>query len=206
MIQLPEGPFSCILVDPPWRFASNSAAKPGRNAMRHYPTMALDEIMDLPVGDIAAPDCWLFMWATGPNLIQAFQVMAHWRFRYSAMGFVWVKLKRNATSRLFYSLEDLHVGLGLTTRHNAEFVLLAKRGYPKRIAKDVREIILAGVREHSRKPEEIYGRIEAYCDGPRLELFPGRPRDGWTQWGDALPIKNASRSSGASDCGVAPLS
>ena len=188
MISLPttNGGWPCILVDPPWRFASNSAAKPGRNARRHYPTMALDEIMTLPVREIAARDCHLFLWATGPHMIHAFQVMAHWGFRYSSMGFVWVKLKRHADSRLFYSMEDLHVGLGLTTRHNAEFILLGKRGYPKRLANDVREIILAPVREHSRKPEEARESIERYCDGPRLELFPGRPRAGWTQWGDPL--------------------
>jgi N6-adenosine-specific RNA methylase IME4 len=183
-----DGGWPTILVDPPWRFQSNSAAKPGRNARRHYPTMSLDEIMEIPVHDIAAQDCHLFMWATGPNLIQAVQVMSHWRFKYSAMGFVWVKLKPNSASRLFYSLDDLHTGLGYTTRHNAEYVLLAKKGRPKRIAKDVREIILSPVREHSRKPPEIYERIESYCGGPRLELFPGEPRAGWTQWGNPLKM------------------
>jgi N6-adenosine-specific RNA methylase IME4 len=175
-----------MLIDPPWRFASNSDAKPGRNTRRHYPTMRLEELMALPVREIAAKDCHLFLWATGPHLVQAFQLMAHWGFRYSALGFVWVKLKRTAEERLFYSVDDLHVGLGLTTRHNAELVLLAKRGHPKRLAKDVREIIVAPVREHSRKPQQVYERIEAYCDGPRLDVFPGRPRVGWTQWGDPL--------------------
>lgn len=155
--------------------------------------MTVKEIMEIPVGEAAAKDCHLFMWATGPMLIQAFQVMYRWRFAYKAMGFVWVKLKRGAAEdRLFYSVDDLHVGLGLTTRHNAEFVLLATRGKPKRIAKDVREIILSPVREHSRKPDEVYQRIEAYCAGPRLELFPGQPRAGWVQWGEPLRLKAAA--------------
>lgn len=142
--------------------------------------------MALPVREVAAPACHLFLWATGPMLVHAIKLIHHWGFRYKAMGFVWVKLKRGTDEKLFYSVNDLHVGLGLTTRHNAEFVLLAKRGHPPRIANDVREIILAPVKQHSRKPEEIYERIEAYCDGPRLELFPGRPRAGWTQWGNPL--------------------
>ena len=148
-IELPtiEGGWRCILADPPWEFRSNSKAKPGRNTRRHYPAMAFDEIMDLPVRDIAAKNCHLFLWATGPHLIQAIQVIYRWGFKYSAMGFVWVKLKRSSTEKLFYSVEDLHLGLGLTTRHNAEFCLLARKGNPKRIAKDVREIILEPVRE-----------------------------------------------------------
>jgi N6-adenosine-specific RNA methylase IME4 len=183
-----DGGWPCILVDLPWSFKSNSIAKPGRNARRHYPTMALDEIMAIPVGEVAAKDCHLFLWATGSMLLQAVQVLYRWRFRYAAMGFVWIKLKRGNADRLFYSLDDLHVGLGLTTRHNAEFVLMAKKGHPKRLATNVREIILAPVREHSRKPDEIYQLIERYCDGPRLELFPGVPRAGWTQWGDPLKL------------------
>lgn len=188
MIVLPEteGGWPCILADPPWRFTGNSAAKPGRNPRRHYPTMKLEEIMAIPVREVAARDCHLFLWITGPHLVHGVKLLHHWGFKYSAMGFVWVKLKRNFTEKLFYDMGDLHIGLGLTTRHNAEFVLLGRRGNPKRIAKDVREIILAPVAQHSRKPIAIYERIEAYCDGPRLELFPGRPRVGWTQWGDPL--------------------
>jgi N6-adenosine-specific RNA methylase IME4 len=185
MIELPtiEGGWPCLLVDPPWEFKE----KPGRNTRKHYPVMGFDEIINMPVRDIAAKNCHLFLWSTGPHLIQAIQVIYRWGFKYSGMGFVWVKMRKGSTDRLFYSMDDLHVGLGLTTRHNAEYCLLSRRGAPKRIAKDVREIILAPVREHSRKPDEIRERIEAYCDGPRLELFPGLPRDGWTQWGNPLP-------------------
>jgi N6-adenosine-specific RNA methylase IME4 len=65
---------------------------------------------------------------------------------------------------------DLHVGLGLTTRKN-EFCLLGRRGNCKRQSKKVREVILAPVREHSRKPDEAYRRIMEYADGPYVELF-----------------------------------
>jgi len=51
-------------------------------------------------------------------------------------------------------------------------------------AKDVREIILAPVREHSRKPDEFFHRVERYCDGPYLELFARERRPGWDAWGD----------------------
>ena len=101
----------------------------------------------------------------------------------TAIGFTWVKLNRNAPE-LFIQRSDLVVGPGLTTRKNAEFVILGRRGCPKRLAMDVHEVILAPIREHSRKPAEAYSRIERYCAGPRLELFARELRPGWTTWGD----------------------
>jgi N6-adenosine-specific RNA methylase IME4 len=87
--------------------------------------------------------------------------------------------------RILPTLEsDLHVGLGLTTRKNAEFCLLGRRGNARRNAKDVREIIMSPVREHSRKPDEARLRIERYCDGPYIELFARSQREGWDSWGN----------------------
>lgn len=44
--------YRVIAADPPWHFKSNSAAAPGRNAMRHYDCMSLDAINKLPVSNI----------------------------------------------------------------------------------------------------------------------------------------------------------
>jgi N6-adenosine-specific RNA methylase IME4 len=48
----------------------------------------------------------------------------------------------------------------------------------------VREIIVVPAREHSRKPVQFYERVEAFCSGPRLELFGRESRVGWTVYGD----------------------
>ena len=56
--------------------------------------------------------------------------------------------------------DSLHVGMGYGTRKNAEDCFLFRVGSPKRLARDVHEIILAPVREHSRKPDEAIERIE----------------------------------------------
>lgn len=186
---LPQGHFAAIAVDPPWHFKARTAIQstnPGsrRDAARHYDTMNLKDIMALPVSSLAAKDCHLFLWTTGPNLKQAFDVIDAWGFRYSTLAFTWVKMRRGSQPQFFYGERDLHFGLGLTTRKNAELVLLARRGNPKRIAKNVREIILAPVREHSRKPDDFYDRVESYCVGPRLELFARSSRPGWVTWGD----------------------
>jgi len=197
MIELPsiKGGYGAICADPPWYFRSYSPPtadndRGRRDIEKHYETMRLPEIMALPVRDVAAKDCHLFLWATGPCLPQAFEVMKAWGFRYSGMGFVWIKQKRSIDVRQLRMMptaeSDLHVGLGFTTRKNAEFVLLGRRGNARRIAKDVREVILAPARQHSRKPDAAYERIQRYCAGPYLELFSRENREGWTTWGNQV--------------------
>jgi N6-adenosine-specific RNA methylase IME4 len=190
---LPRAHYGALLVDPPWHFRARTALQVGnwtsrRDAEKHYDVMGIEDIMALPVKQLAASDAHLFLWTTGPCLRMAFDVIEAWGFRYSSVAFTWVKLKRSHDRlqlRFLPTAEsDLHVGLGLTTRKNAEFCLLGRRGNAHRNAKDVREIIMAPVREHSRKPDEAAARVERYCDGPYLELFARTMRPGWDSWGD----------------------
>ena len=191
---LPAQHFGVILADPPWHFKSYTAlqmSNPGsrRDVERHYSTMSIDQIKDLPIVDLASPlGCHLFLWTTGPNLPLAFDVIKAWGFKYSGMAFTWAKLKQSHNAnqlRILPSLDgDFHVGLGLTTRKNCEFCLLARRGNARRNAKNIRELIIAPRREHSRKPDETYERIERYADGPYLELFGRQQRPNWTVRGN----------------------
>ncbi len=192
--EIPRKHFAAIAADPPWKFKARTAIqspnwKSPRHIERHYQTMALDDIKVLPVASLADPKgCHLFLWVTGPQIPAALEVMAAWGFRYSTLAFTWAKLKRSSNADQFglcrTSADDFHTGLGLTTRKNAEIVLLGRRGSPRRLAKDVRELIIAPVREHSRKPDEFFERVERYCDGPYLELFARKSRPNWTVWGN----------------------
>lgn len=192
---LPRKHYGAIMADPPWHFRARTALQTrnfqsARDAEKHYRTMGLDDICALPVRDLAARDAHLFIWTTGPCLPQTFEVIEAWGFRYSAVAFTWIKLKRSHDQeqlRVLPLLEsELHVGLGMTTRKNAEFCLLARRGSARRVAKNVREIILSPVREHSRKPDEAAARVERYCAGPYLELFAREKRTGWDSWGNEV--------------------
>lgn len=203
MADASETRYRAILADPPWHFRARTALQVGnwtsrRDAEKHYPVMGIEDIKALPVRDMAAKDAHLFLWTTGPCLRQAFDVIEAWGFRYSAVAFTWVKLKRSFDARQLRLVPtadaDLHVGLGLTTRKNAEFCLLGRRGNCRRNSKSVREIIMAPVREHSRKPDEVYGRIEAYCDGPYLELFARQAWPGWDAWGNEVGKFEAAAS------------
>lgn len=178
--RLPRGKFGCVLADPPWRFKSNSLAKPGRNALRHYACMTLSEIAALPIEQYLNDDAALFLWITGPFLAIGahLPIMKAWGFKPSGMGFVWIKTTQDG--------RKLATGPGFTTRKNAEFCLIGKRGRSVRRDAGVHEVIIAPAREHSRKPEQVRTRIERYCAGPYLELFGREKRKGWTVRGDQV--------------------
>jgi N6-adenosine-specific RNA methylase IME4 len=181
--------YRAIVVDAPTHFKCRTALQVAnwnsrRDVERHYKTLSFEGLAALPLTDLAHPDgCHLFSWTSGPHLPRACELIERWGFRFSTRAFTWVKLRRRHNGAEFTVL-DLHVGLGLTVRHQTELVLLGRRGNVRRNAKDVREAIFAPVREHSRKPDEVFTRIERYCSGPYLELFARERRPGWDAWGD----------------------
>lgn len=187
----PQRHYGFILADPAWTFrcyGPQEKNRTRRDAGRYYPTMSVAEISALPVHDVAAPNCWLAMWCTWPHLREGLSVMDAWGFKYSSNLFTWFKMKRKfSPTRVFITLpNDMHIGTGYTSRKNTEFVLLGKRGQPKRLAGDVHEPIFSPVREHSRKPDEQYPRIERFAAGPFLEMNARTARPGWDQWGNEV--------------------
>jgi N6-adenosine-specific RNA methylase IME4 len=180
---LPTGRFGAILCDPPWHFEAWSRNGYDRHPSRHYHTMATGDICALPVRDLAADDCVLFLWTTWPLLEAGLETIRAWGFRYKTCAFDW--LKANNTQPDFFQDElPAQVGTGYWTRANSEPCLLATRGHPKRLNADVRQGIIAPRREHSRKPDGIHERIERLVAGPYLELFARQSHPGWVTWGN----------------------
>jgi N6-adenosine-specific RNA methylase IME4 len=174
--------YRVIYADPPWTFATYSRKGKGRSAEAHYDCMSLTEIKALPVAGWAADDCVLLLWATDPLLEKAFDVIRAWGFTYKTVGFYWTKLNKSAPP-LIFDKRSFFTGLGFWTRANTETCLLATRGRPRRRRSDVAKLIVSPRREHSRKPDEVYERIEALCEGPYLEMFARSARAGWFPWG-----------------------
>jgi len=181
LIEWPKGKFGAILADPPWTFVSWSPENQDRKAP--YDLMDREAIKALPVQDLAADDCVLFLWICWPQLIEAIELIEHWGFTYKTCAFSWIKADAKQVE-MFRDDVDVQVGLGYWTRANSEVCLLATRGNPKRINADVRQAIIEPRREHSRKPEIIYERIERLVDGPYLELFARQQHPGWIAWGN----------------------
>lgn len=185
MSDLPRGSFGAIVADPPWRFATWSDAGKGKSPENHYETMTVDDIANLPVWSLALPNCALFLWATMPMLPEALRVIHAWGFEYKTVAFTWAKRSRTDSG--------WHFGCGYWTRANAELCLLGTRGHPLRKSRAVRQLIVAPVREHSRKPVEALERVETLVGGPYLELFARERRPGWTTWGDEVGLFDAAQ-------------
>jgi N6-adenosine-specific RNA methylase IME4 len=193
---LPKGQFAAILADPPWHFQTWAGARKSgagiacRASKPAYATMIDEDIAALPVADLAAPDCVLFMWTCWPVLQRSFGILEAWGFKYKTCAFSWMK---GDPYRLWADELTPHMGLGYWTRANTEPCLLATRGKPKRIAADIRQGILEQPREHSRKPDCVHERIERLVAGPYLELFARQKRPGWTVWGNQTDKFEARR-------------
>lgn len=163
--------YDIILADPPWKFSSNTSARPGKNAMRHYRCMSDDELKSIPMQEISAKPSLLFLWTTVPMMARSLDVAEAWGFKYVS-EIVWVKTK---------------IGTGFWARNRHEKLLILKRGqFPcPRPAPFPDSVIEAPTREHSRKPEIIQDRIDAvWPRQQKLEMFARRSRPGWDVWGN----------------------
>jgi N6-adenosine-specific RNA methylase IME4 len=69
---LPDGVYRVIYADPPWEYGDKRTnGEQSGSAESQYPTMPIDAICAMPVGEIAASDSVLFLWATAPCLPEA---------------------------------------------------------------------------------------------------------------------------------------
>lgn len=137
--------------------------------------MGIDAIKSLPVSQLAAPDCAMIMWATAPMLPEAIDTMKAWGFRFKSAG-AWAKQSSTGEKWAF--------GTGYCYRSAAEFWLLGTLGSPRQKVRNVRNLIVAPVREHSRKPDRMRQDIEALWEGPYCELFGRESSPGWSVWGN----------------------
>jgi len=171
--------YNIIYADPPWRYSDGGCNGAAEN---HYSTMSIKDICALPVKDIAAADCVLFMWTTYPMLQEAMELMTAWGFKYKSIAFQW--LKQNKSGKGFY------FGLGRWTRGNTEPCLIGVRGKPYKFvqSKAVSQIIEYPVTRHSAKPPIARDKIiELMGDIPRIELFARDGASGWDCWGNEAP-------------------
>ena len=184
---LPAGPFGCILADPPWSFMTYSKKRttPHRGAKDHYSVMPASDLRDLPVIGSAAKDCALFMWVVDSHLDEALALGEAWGFKFKTCAFIWLKeTQAGRQLDIFKGESDPVISMGYWTRKQTEQCWLFTRGKPKRLSMGVRQVIRDPRREHSRKPDEQYARIEALVGGPYLEMFARQAKPGWTAWGN----------------------
>jgi N6-adenosine-specific RNA methylase IME4 len=177
--------FPVIYADPawPWQTWGGASGKIHSACDNHYGRSPLDQIMKLPVAALAADDCALLLWCTGPHIAIGthVEIIKAWGFKPSTIAFDWIKQTPSG--------DRLHTGMGYWTRSNSELCFIATKGSPKRLAVDVHQIVMEPVGEHSAKPVEVRRRIERLFAGPYLELYGRKPVPGWTVWGNEINRK-----------------
>lgn len=175
---LPRGHFGAVVADVPWYYKNWSVLGEERNALRHYDCMTHDEICAMPVASLCKPSAVLVLWIIDTHIDRALEVLGAWGFKYKTVAYHWAKTNRDGS---FFT------GMGYWTRANPEIALLATIGRPSRLNKNVKRLIVAPRRDHSRKPDQVYWRTRRLVAGPYLDLFARRRRRFWTSWGDELP-------------------
>lgn len=189
---LPAGAYDVVMADPPWEWQARTSRGYGKSPEAHYQTMPLDEIAALRLGALVAPGGVMLLWATAPALRDQLAVLDAWRLDYVTMT-VWAKRTRTGKSQW---------GPGHISRSLCEPVLIARPrrrgrltwrgasfpGLVETIVADLGGDLVDGLaREHSRKPEEMYRRIEGASPGARrADIFTRQRRPGWEPWGNQL--------------------
>jgi N6-adenosine-specific RNA methylase IME4 len=192
--ELPDKKFDIIYADPPWDYngklqfdkSSKSAEKIDlsknifiSSAAFKYPTLKKNELMKIPIHEIAKDNCLLFMWTSSPHLAQALELGTAWGFEYRTVAFVWDKMCHNP---------------GKYTLSNCELCLVFKRGKipTPRGARNIQQLIRSPRKKHSEKPIEVLVAIEKmFPTQERIELFARRRSEGWSVWGlDAVMESN----------------
>jgi N6-adenosine-specific RNA methylase IME4 len=175
--------FGVIYADPPWpwnTWGGSPAGKIHSAPDNHYNTQTIDEIIKLPVAQLAADNCALLLWCTAAHIAIGTHTgtIEAWGFRSCTKAFCWIKQAQNGGPR--------NSGQGYYTLANSEDVFLGIKGSPLRLANDVHQVVMAPVGEHSAKPEEVRRCIERLFPGPYLELYARKPAPGWTCWGNEI--------------------
>lgn len=188
--ELPSKKYDIIYADPPWDYGGKmqydkSTIKSENkgfeknifisSASFKYPTLKLKELKQLDVNSIAADDCLLFMWTTGPQLANAIELGNSWGFEYKTVAFVWDKMVHNP---------------GRYTLSQTEFVIAFKKGrFPSpRGARNIRQLIEIKRSKHSEKPQKVIeGITKMFPIQKKIELFARNNYEGWDNWGLEIP-------------------
>ncbi|KAL8278899.1 hypothetical protein RQP46_008770 [Phenoliferia psychrophenolica] len=183
------GKFHVVVADPPWAIHQELP----------YGTLTDDEMMQMPVGSMQDEGGLLFLWVTGRAMELGRECLAAWGYE-RIDELIWIK-----TNQLQGLIRTGRTGHWLN--HSKEHCLVAIRRSPTNPTLSPAlpswcqkgldtQVLLAEVRETSRKPDELYDMVERILGGKgkgrKLELF-GRThnlRDGWLTLGNQFGKSN----------------
>ena len=185
-LPLPSKKYQVILADPPWHYYGDP--NKDQAAGKHYALMSQDALAQMPVKSIAEKKAALFMWATGPRLPQAIELMDRWGFHFRGVAYVWVKTTNSGKIISGQGVRPTFV------KPTTEFVLVGstcKVGRPLSLLTEKQGQVVLAPRpnnKHSAKPTVFRDNITLLLgDVPRIELFAREAPFGWDVWGLEAP-------------------
>ncbi|XP_002989604.2 probable N6-adenosine-methyltransferase MT-A70-like [Selaginella moellendorffii] len=164
------GQFGVIMADPPWDIHMELP----------YGTMSDDEMRNLNV-PVLQTDGLLFLWVTGRAMELGRECLELWGYK-RVEELIWVK-----TNQLQRIIRTGRTGHWLN--HSKEHCLVGIKGNPEVNRNIDTDVIVAEVRETSRKPDEMYPMLERISPRTRkLELFARmhNTHAGWISLGNQL--------------------
>ena len=168
-----KGKYNIVYADPPWKYNDKQNNDKMGGADKHYNTMTIKELCDMPIKDKTEDNAVLFLWVTSPLLEESFKIINAWGFKYKS-SFVWDKVKHN-------------MGHYNSVRH--EFLLIGIKGSytPENIKLFDSVQSIERSKKHSEKPEKFREIIEVlYPNGKKIELFARTKTKNWKVWGDEV--------------------
>lgn len=167
-LPLPSGKYKTILIDPPWDWEDEADVDQFGRASPLYVTTPFEELLELPLDELADEDSHLYLWITNRSLPKGFELLRAWGFRYITL-LTWCKPS---------------FGMGNYFRGQTEHIIFGVKGSCPLLRHDIGTWFLANRGNgHSSKPERIYEIIETCSPSPWLELFARNKREGWYSWG-----------------------
>lgn len=174
------GKFGTILADPPWKFQNRTGKMaPEHKRLYRYHTMSNEEILSMPISEIALPKSHLYLWVPNALINLGLDVMKSWGFEYKTM-LIWYKIRKDGGPD--------RRGVGFYFRNVTEVILFGTKGQFRTLqpGRSQENIIISQKRGHSIKPDELFPIIESCSEGPYIELFARRIRPNWISWGDEV--------------------
>ncbi|XP_076885176.1 putative N(6)-adenosine-methyltransferase MT-A70-like [Bidens hawaiensis] len=164
------GQYGVIMADPPWDIHMELP----------YGTMADDEMRNLNIQALQT-DGLIFLWVTGRAMELGRECLELWGYQ-RVEEIIWVK-----TNQLQRIIRTGRTGHWLN--HSKEHCLVGIKGDPIVNRNIDTDVIVAEVRETSRKPDEMYPLLERISPRTRkLELFARmhNTHAGWMSLGNQL--------------------
>ena len=144
---------------------------------KHYPTMKTEDVMALPVSEIADDNSVLYLWTTIGHLDEGIDVLRSWGFKYKT-NVVWDK-------------QSICTGYWFRGQHEHLLVGTKGGGLAPKLGTQHSSVLYCKKGKHSSKPLQVRHIIEKnHPDTTKIELF-ARPNildydRGWDFWGNEV--------------------